>query len=443
MKPAVLLLTTLCALVLAQNPDLVNLPDNTWKKMTPTFDPPGLDYSGFGHPHGESMLTFDENAGVAVWFGGCSYGYTNQTWVYSVTQNKWTMANDLTYEDADGVERELPMNYETKVCNSLPNGMCNYGITYDSDARLCIKHKGLNSGWTTHPGELNSNTTFSFNGSTFEWKRAARWDGSSFSDTYTFGAYPLAYDSRYKKTIMFGGSANTVCGFTACDLTYAFDYASGVWKRMNPAVKPPKVNHHNVAYLKSQEQTLALVNGQTWWYNYGTNTWTRKSDGPSVSKAAMCYDSNNDVVILFKSGNTWVYKPESDQWQQMNPSPSPSSNKVWQLAYDPVNNVAVVIEVSSTWVYRYKRTTTTVSGKGAANKQVGLCVVPNPFTGTARITLGAKCRIQVIAPDGRLVRQVKEATSMMLSGKNLAPGIYLVRAVAENRVFTKKVMLIR
>jgi hypothetical protein len=382
-------------------------------------------------------------------------GYTNQTWVYSVTQNKWTMANDLTYEDANGVEKEQPMNWETKVCRSLPNGMCNFGITYDSDAQVCIKHKGLNSGWTTHGGELNTNTTFSFNGSTFEWKRAAHWDGSSYSDTYTFGAYPLAYDSRYKKTIMFGGSANTVCGFTACDLTYAFDYNSGIWKRMQPAVKPPKVNHHSVAYMKSQEQTLALVNGQTWWYDYGANTWTRKSNGPSVSKAAMCYDSNNDVVILFKSGNTWIYKPELDNWQQMNPSTSPSSNKVWQLAYDPLNNVAVVMEGQSTWIYRYKKATTISEKKNPGKSHLGLNIVPNPFRNTARIFLssrfkvqGSKFKVQIFSIKGKMVKDLSSSIyplppTLYLQAEGLSPGVYLVRAIVGKNTYSKKVMIIR
>jgi hypothetical protein len=396
------------------NPDLINLPDNTWKKMNPTFDPPGLGNGGFGHPHDESQITFDEAGGVVVWFGGCSAGYTNQTWLYSVTHDRWTEGNPLIYEDENGIEKPGPMTWDLKICHSLPRGQCNFGICYNSDAAVCIKHVGISSGWTEHQGELFNEVTFSYNGSTKEWQKVARWDGNTYSSTYTLASYGLAYDSKFKKIIMFGGSASTVCGFTACDLTYAFDINTGVWERRMPAQKPPKCKHHNVTYLKKYGKILALVSGQTWLYDYGENTWTKVCSGPSVSKAAMCYDSNNDVVILFKSGSTWIYKPEQNTWQSMNPSPSPSSNKVWQLAFDPKNNVAVVVSGYDTWVYRYKNVSSVGTDQKDRQDTHYLKVTCTPHPVNSHSVIGyflkgpGKANLSIYDLGGCLVRQLAD-----------------------------------
>ncbi|MEX0702266.1 MAG: hypothetical protein WD069_09240 [Planctomycetales bacterium] len=47
------------------NPELVDLPDDTWKLMQPQGDK-------FDHPKGEVGLVNDEKVGGVVYFGGCS-----------------------------------------------------------------------------------------------------------------------------------------------------------------------------------------------------------------------------------------------------------------------------------------------------------------------------------------------------------------------------------
>src|ERR1700734_3180146 len=66
----------------AVNPDLADLPDNTWKLMKPKGD-------AFTHPKTEVGLVFDEKNGCVVYFGGCSSGYTNNLWLYHVGSDTW------------------------------------------------------------------------------------------------------------------------------------------------------------------------------------------------------------------------------------------------------------------------------------------------------------------------------------------------------------------
>src|ERR1700752_2741678 len=54
----------------AVNPDLADLPDNTWRLLKPRGDV-------FSHPKTEVGLVYDEKTGCVVYFGGCSSGYTH------------------------------------------------------------------------------------------------------------------------------------------------------------------------------------------------------------------------------------------------------------------------------------------------------------------------------------------------------------------------------
>jgi hypothetical protein len=212
-----------------------------------------------------------------------------------------------------------------------------------------------------------------------------------------------------------------------------------------------------MAYLKKKGKTLALVNGQTWWYDYAVNSWTRKGSGPSATKAAMCYDSNNDVAILFKNGGTSVYDPETDNWQSMNPSPTPSSTQVWQLAFDPVNNVAVYVDHSwNTWVYRYKKVATTKDQVNHPNAPASslLACSPNPFSSIIKISFAAyikRAMVKVYNLQGRLIRKFASENGLNhltwdgtdFTGKQVENGTYIIRLISGYQSHCQHVILLR
>ncbi|MEE8199047.1 MAG: kelch repeat-containing protein [Thermoplasmata archaeon] len=115
----------------------------------------------------------------------------------------------------------------------------------------------------------------------------------------------MAYDSESDRVILFGGrlaDAND-------DETWAYDFNSNTWTNMNPSVKPLARNYPTMAYDSESDrivlfggQTEGGLSGETWAYDYNTDTWINMAPGaaPSPRSAAgMAYDAESDRIILF------------------------------------------------------------------------------------------------------------------------------------------------
>ncbi|HKI30367.1 MAG TPA: kelch repeat-containing protein, partial [Gemmataceae bacterium] len=102
------------------NPDLEDLPADTWKLMRPKGD-------AFDHPKTEVGLVYDERVGGVVYFGGCSSGYCNTVWLYHVGSNTW--------------KEILPWVKGKEEDTGKPIGQCGYGAAYNSDLGLYFKHR--------------------------------------------------------------------------------------------------------------------------------------------------------------------------------------------------------------------------------------------------------------------------------------------------------------
>jgi hypothetical protein len=439
------------------NPDLVNLPDNTWRKLNPSANPSISDYPPFGHPKAESQLTFDEKNGLVIWFGGCSAGYSNNTWVFSVTDNTWTRHNGD--ENWGG-------------SSSLPKGQCHYSITYDSDAGMAIKHTGISAGGPDR-------YTWGYDAAAKRWTRLYSMpDGNAHIQA-------LAYDRDNKKTVLFGGFYGWNGG--TGDQTWVFDYASKTWTRRNPSQHPSSRGWASFDFhqklgkfvLFSGAPWSGTIKNDTWLYDYATNTWEQISPAnppPARIHGNMVYDPNNEVMILFggRAGNyqdkgpslndTWVLDLENNRWINMKPSSPPSGAKVYKPAFDPVNNVMIIVKSGSgysteTWVYRYKKQNTTrIQGISLARTNLGLHVSPNPFHSITAIKIngGLKiedCRLKIFDIKGEMVKDFSSIylpsgrrgipRTLYLQAEGLFPGVYFIRTVMGKRTFSKKVVLVK
>lgn len=90
--------------------------------------------------------------------------------------------------------------------------------------------------------------------------------------------------------------------------------------------------------------------GQTWAYDFNTNTWSEQAtEPPPRASARMVYDTESDRIILFGGfaitecasvGNfdffddTWAYDYNTDTWTNMESSNSPSARFNQTMAYD-------------------------------------------------------------------------------------------------------------
>jgi hypothetical protein len=354
-KPA---LDWLAQLQPAVNPDLADLPDNTWKLLKPKGD-------AFTHPKTEVGLVYDDRTGCVIYFGGCSAGYTNNLWLYHVGSDTWREVQPWTMKKEEEAD--------------CPIGQCGYCAVYNSDLGVYFKHRGGSSTGLGRGGSGRDSNTWVLDVRKLKWDKVASGAhyGSSPDWPGAYCCYGLVYDRDAKEAILFGGLEEGE--------TWAFDFAKNKWRNLKPKVSPPRLSMPNMVYDSKNKVTL-LFGGQTgsysegvnqnetWAYSYPRNTWEKLNpkDPPARRlQSQVCYDSVNGVMILFgghanvypkrdqgdRYTDTWVYDYAANTWTEMKPAAHPKGSDVRFMAFDPINNVAVNVTGGSkkeTWVYRYK-----------------------------------------------------------------------------------------
>ncbi|HEV8535358.1 MAG TPA: kelch repeat-containing protein [Candidatus Limnocylindria bacterium] len=137
--------------------------------------------------------------------------------------------------------------------------------------------------------------------------------------------YTLAYDEASDRTILFGGEQRAD--------TWAYDFGANTWTEMRPAKSPPGRLYHAMAYDPKSDRMILFGGagsgekplGDTWTYDYDTNTWTELTVQPAPSARgwhAMAYDAPTSTVVLFGGGvdrghflaDTWVFDPTRRVW---------------------------------------------------------------------------------------------------------------------------------
>ena len=153
----------------------------------------------------------------------------------------------------------------------------------------------------------------------------------------------MAYDSESDRIIMFGG----ICSATVCGDTWAYDYNTNSWTNMNPAIHPSAGYGTAMAY-DAQSDRVILFGGsnsnETWAYDYNTNSWANMEPTTHPSGRswhAMAYDTESDRVILFggstsagSSNETWSYDFDQNAWTNLEPAGGPSARYSPAMAYD-------------------------------------------------------------------------------------------------------------
>jgi N-acetylneuraminic acid mutarotase len=177
----------------------------------------------------------------------------------------------------------------------------------------------------------------------------------------------MAYDELKGRLILFGG-AEWNAGVFYND-TWAYDYNSNEWMKLNPSVQPPSRFNPGVAYIPDQ-QAILIFGGyepskhnlaDTWLFDVRTDTWLelKPPNSPSPrSNVGMVYDEKNKKVILFggssnseyPNSDTWVYDFEYNTWTEMNPVASPRPQYGVGMVYDSLKDRVLLLE--GHWVIR-------------------------------------------------------------------------------------------
>jgi hypothetical protein len=181
--------------------------------------------------------------------------------------------------------------------------------------------------------------------------------------------HAMTYDSESDRAILFGGLDGSVYGDT-----WAYDFNTNTWQNMAPSVAPSARYGHAIVY-DSESDVVILFGGydgtdylgDTWAYDYNTNTWTNMGPigAPSARYLhAMAYDSESDHVILFGgsggSGDTWSYDYNTNTWTNMVPGVAPSARIAHAMVYDVDGDRAFLFGgsaggtyLSDTWSYDF------------------------------------------------------------------------------------------
>jgi hypothetical protein len=382
--------TALAAGPFRMNPDLVELPDNTWREMDPKFvyhpdqfpmlekigwklkDLPLKPGGRFCHVKAEAAFCYDESANLTIYFGGCTSGYGNNHWVYDCSSNTWTQIHPDIFKirEINGIKWRY--REDTK---SHPPGCCCYGICYDSYHKVSVlaRPNGGATAWVKPPGPPN-NYIWLYDAAKRKWGFTPR--NGEVPHVYMTGVR-MAYDPESRESLLVNGRT-----------LWAYSIATNAWRRIDVKGPAPETAGLNSwAYMDREKKFLLFRSPRkkntktdtTWLYDPKTCTWedVTQEDGPALrAGAAMAYDSLNNVAAMIGGWNvapskklndgTWVFDPTKKTWTRHQPDPMPKvTGSCYQMSYDKVNNVMIYVSWAKTWIYRYRRGT---EGRSAASR---------------------------------------------------------------------------
>ena len=354
---------------------------NAWTKMRM----PG-PYATGPTPVVESAMAYDPSSDLVVMQGGGYQGgfHSSEVWTYDVDSDTWYY----------GLVWSGPGPF---VYHSGKSGHC---MVYDSALGKMMMY----GGFTYWP---SSDELWSYEVEPNIWTLL----GPKYAPTPR-EMHAMVYDSGSSKTVLFGGFNNAG---TDLNDTWAYDSALDDWTLVETNIAPPARHWPAMAYDAESDITVMFggyayfgidpinwtsifgPDPDTWVLDLDTKEWTNMnpvtSPMPSVS-AAMTYDSSADRVLLLSEGETWAYDFNSDSWQNRTngahpPAGAEYSIPHYSMAFDPVSNKTVAFggrdfsHGNETWIYDYGNNTwRNVTGEGSPPRGGGHAMVAIPQNGT-------------------------------------------------------------
>ena len=173
----------------------------------------------------------------------------------------------------------------------------------------------------------------------------------------------MGYDPVNERVIMFGGG--TLSGVLGD--TWMYEYSTNTWTQIHSVSNPSGRNDGSLVY-DPISNCMILYGGwcgmtlgrtdDTWIFNCTTDEWTEVSpeESPSPrSSSNMVYDSTNNVVILFggygeddpHTDDTWCYNTTENTWTEMSPAIHPCGRYGHCMIYDPDNDRTILFSGNS------------------------------------------------------------------------------------------------
>ena len=303
-----------------------------WMQQSPSSKPSGRDKMAMAGLGGDQVLLFG---------GSDASGYSDETWVYDLSDDTWTQ----------------------KFPDPKPSAR-SYPATANAGGDRVLLFGGLD-------GAFDDET----------------WVYDLSENTWTLMAPAVKPFPRFlsamanvggDQVLLFGGYDGT-----PDDQTWVYDLSKDTWTQRFPDPKPSARILHVMASIGGNQ--VLLFGGsdgsgwrdETWVYDLITNTWTQKSPSskPSARDKMAMASLGDDRVLLFggsdadgRDDETWVYDLSDDSWTQLSPVTKPSARADHAMASVGGNQVLLFggSDASGTsdetWVYGPGITVTPTSG---------------------------------------------------------------------------------
>jgi hypothetical protein len=202
-----------------------------WEKLNPSTHP---------SPRSDAQMVYDSSTQKIILFGGHGSVLFGDTWAFDCQTDNWVNL--------------LPLNG--------PTARYDFGMAYDSVRHRVIIFGGL-TGWDYNSAK---NDTWAYDPSTNSWSNL-----NPSSPPSARANHALSFDSLNDKIILFGGFQNTFL-----NETWAYNPATNSWIKLSPeGPLPPARGYFPMAYDSAYNRTVLFggYNGQllsdTWTFNIG------------------------------------------------------------------------------------------------------------------------------------------------------------------------------
>ncbi len=310
-------------------------------------------------------MVYDSVNDVMVMYGGSiitgSEGRVWDTWTYDVDTNEWTRM----------ITENTPYPSDTRMA-------------YDSESDKVISFNG------NYDDHVASDQTWVYDYTTNTWTQIAT---TTVPPIREYGQ--MEYDSESDVVILFGGGLHFDTNPDGITLryndTWAFDYNADTWTNITTATYPLNYQFSGTAYDSANDLVVLFGGstdddmyddptggrylGETWTFDYNTNTFTNVT--PSVSPSPrighkMAYDSEHELTILFGGythlqpteidHETWAFDTNTMNWTKLNPD-GDLEGRAQSMAYDSESEKIVLFGgntgddpynfLDDTWVFDY------------------------------------------------------------------------------------------
>lgn len=337
---------------------------------------------------GHRMIYDSVNDRIIMYGGYIGSGEANwvfDTWAYDYNTNEWTQL----------------------ITDDVPYGTF-ASLAYDSESEKIISFGG------SHADHVPSDQTWIYDYTENTWTQVLPSIVPNMRESTL-----MVYDSESDVVIMFGGSLHQDSNPEA-DInwrfndTWAYDYNTNTWENMTITTYPLNYQFVSVVYSLGSDKVIAFggstdrdfyddptggrYHGETWSYDYNTNTWSNITPATSPSPRIgqkMAYDSENDLIILFGGfthlqtteidHETWAYDYNTLNWTQLNPDGN-LERRAYSMAYDSESEKTVIFGGNTgdapntffddTWVFDYDFNNWTKMPKPEIPEDTPMFIIP-------------------------------------------------------------------